>query len=73
MSADFQICISVPLVPNADYMLSFCVTYYYQSIVDLVSMLQIFVGNKAKWQISKPVFQENKHAKSSEKQTFLTP
>ena len=73
MSADFQICISVPLVPNADYMLSFCVTCYYQSIVDLVSMLQIFVGNKAKWQISKPVFQENKHAKSSEKQTFLTP
>ena len=33
---------------------------------------QYFVGNKAKGRISKQVFQENKHAKFSEKQIFLT-
>ena len=30
-----------------------------------------FVGNKAKGRISKRVFQEKKHAKFSEKRTFL--
>ena len=33
----------------------------------------LFVGNKAKGQISKRVFQENKAFKFSEKGTFLTP
>ena len=32
-----------------------------------------FVGNKAKGRISKRVFKNAKHAKISEKQTFLTP
>ena len=40
-------------------------------MVEIV-MSQI-VGNKAKRRISKRVFQEKKHAKFSEKRTFLTP
>ena len=40
-------------------------------MVEIV-MSQI-VGNKAKRRISKWVFQEKKHAKFSEKRTFLTP
>ena len=36
-------------------------------------ILPSIVGSKAKGRISKPVFQGNKHAKFSEKRTFLTP
>ena len=35
--------------------------------------LYYFVGNRAKGWVSKRMFQERKHAKFSEKRTFLTP
>ena len=35
--------------------------------------MQDIVGNKAKWRISKRMFQENKARRISEKRTFLTP
>ena len=38
-----------------------------------LNFVKQFVGNKAKWRISKRVFKKTKHVKFSKKRTFLTP